>query len=852
MNDQEIFESFLSKHSVANFKAFKQLEGIDIAPINLIYGQNSGGKSTFIQSILAVSQSLKSITGGKIKFSGNKVNAGTYKTITHKPTKKDSQIIFECSSRSSVKKKEFLNYIDAFDPIRKAKIKYIISESENPSEGELKSIKIVFDEYLSEYELDFELLPRRSRESEAVFFLKKNSYKKLADLIRVVHQKIINSFEEIISLSSNYRDKKILFDIGLRDQSIKYEGNENDIFFRQILNMLRYAAMKKGCWVNIEKGNYSLLNLEKYLPKSKNKYIFLIKSFSEQLIEDYLDKLSKNKITLNCKLNNKEDEEIIDDTEDNDIPGQSKKISFDDLEINFNLSAREHNQFCFLRHDFLFNILDKEVKSRKDKFYEPFKKVISEISKLPNFENEIHKIEYNFLKDLEPRITNKLEASLKYAKINTKRLIEIKKKSKIIKENVFKIFNDLKFDLNYEHRGDIDSLLRLLDEPERIISETIEEFKEVKDIKSEKSMNFDLYLRLFEISTHLNIFSNTISAIKIQIEKLLYFCFISKIFRTQNDLSTEYLLKNIYQFIFGFNKRFLGYFYYRNSKENQVFNENIFEKYNPSSNYKKRIIDSYQGNYRVEFLFFSNESYFDELKYLPFPLFVKLAFPKEFSQQVIHLGPARPGAKRFYTASDIENLSPSDVAYFLKAVGNDVKQIEYETKLNFICKKINFLDNIRITPVKDPGLDAKKIEVKTSGSKTFVNIADTGYGLSQLLPIILNAISDSEKTILIQQPETHLHPRLQAEVGTLMANSVISKSDKKCWIVETHSEIILLRLLKLIRNKKLSSDLLRVYYIDKSSKGGSVIQRMYISEEGEMQTHWPDGFFSNDIDEIFD
>ena len=57
-----------------------------------------------------------------------------------------------------------------------------------------------------------------------------------------------------------------------------------------------------------------------------------------------------------------------------------------------------------------------------------------------------------------------------------------------------------------------------MDEPERIISETIEEFKEVKDIKSEKSMNFDLYLRLFEISTHLNIFSNTISAIKIQIE----------------------------------------------------------------------------------------------------------------------------------------------------------------------------------------------------------------------------------------------------------------------------------------------------------------------------------------------
>ena len=58
---------------------------------------------------------------------------------------------------------------------------------------------------------------------------------------------------------------------------------------------------------------------------------------------------------------------------------------------------------------------------------------------------------------MDPKITNKLEASLKYAEINTKRLIEIKKESELIKENVFKIFNDLKFDLNYEHRGDIDS-----------------------------------------------------------------------------------------------------------------------------------------------------------------------------------------------------------------------------------------------------------------------------------------------------------------------------------------------------------------------------------------------------------
>ena len=50
-----------STHGISNFKAFKNLEGIEIAPITLIYGQNSGGKSTFIQSLLALSQSSKSL-----------------------------------------------------------------------------------------------------------------------------------------------------------------------------------------------------------------------------------------------------------------------------------------------------------------------------------------------------------------------------------------------------------------------------------------------------------------------------------------------------------------------------------------------------------------------------------------------------------------------------------------------------------------------------------------------------------------------------------------------------------------------------------------------------------------------
>ena len=127
----------------------------------------------------------------------------------------------------------------------------------------------------------------------------------------------------------------------------------------------------------------------------------------------------------------------------------------------------------------------------------------------------------------------------------------------------------------------------------------------------------------------------------------------------------------------------------------------------------------------------------------------------------------------------------------------------------------------------------------------------------------MNSIILDSSTILVQQPETHLHPRLQAEVGTIISKSVklhnkrrLRKFElnpfKKNWVIETHSETLLFRLLKEIRNGNLSKNDINVLYIDHDNEKGSSIKKMIVSDEGELLSQWPDGFFSTDIDEIFD
>ena len=142
-------------------------------------------------------------------------------------------------------------------------------------------------------------------------------------------------------------------------------------------------------------------------------------------------------------------------------------------------------------------------------------------------------------------------------------------------------------------------------------------------------------------------------------------------------------------------------------------------------------------------------------------------------------------------------------------------------------------------------LDDNSTEIKD------INILDLGSGIAQVLPVITQAFKSQNDMILIEEPETHLHPRAQAELGSMFADAFKKKNNT--FLIETHSENLLLRLESLVRNGELSKDDVSIIYVDKDKNGSRCIA-LHLDDEGDIENidEVPNGFFEESFNELFD
>ena len=126
------------------------------------------------------------------------------------------------------------------------------------------------------------------------------------------------------------------------------------------------------------------------------------------------------------------------------------------------------------------------------------------------------------------------------------------------------------------------------------------------------------------------------------------------------------------------------------------------------------------------------------------------------------------------------------------------------------------------------------------------NIYDIGVGLKKIL-ILLTCLDFKEKIIYLEEPETNIHPEFQKGIGSTIVDSW--KKGNNQILVETHSEQLILRLLREVREGKLSCNDLSVNYIS-NIKGETIVKNIRVDERGRFLDVWPQGFFNERLSEF--
>ena len=144
-------------------------------------------------------------------------------------------------------------------------------------------------------------------------------------------------------------------------------------------------------------------------------------------------------------------------------------------------------------------------------------------------------------------------------------------------------------------------------------------------------------------------------------------------------------------------------------------------------------------------------------------------------------------------------------------------------------------------------------------SGTPVSHRDVGIGVSQVLPVLVSAYAATGKLLAIEQPEIHLHPGLQAELGDVFIGSALGGASNR-FLIETHSEHLLLRIMRRMRQTAAGElpdgipavrpEHVMVLFVEPDG-AHSVVREMPLNERGELVKAWPGGFFEEGMREIF-
>jgi len=246
--------------------------------------------------------------------------------------------------------------------------------------------------------------------------------------------------------------------------------------------------------------------------------------------------------------------------------------------------------------------------------------------------------------------------------------------------------------------------------------------------------------------------------------------------------------------------------------------------------------------------YFKNTSFLSDLQ---------LEFETLFSN-VYYLGPLRDYPQRQYTwagskPSDMGRRGERVIDALLSSNGKQKisrgKGNSQFTVVEYVAhwlKELELISSFRVVEIAK-GANLYRVYVKKNESSSEVLITDVGFGVSQILPVItLCYYAPEGSTLIIEQPEIHLHPKIQAGLADVFMDAI--KNKKIQIILESHSEHLLRRLQRRIAEEKFDSEDASLYFCS-NEKNNSKITTLDLDVFGNI-TNYPKGFFGDEMGEI--
>ena len=241
---------------------------------------------------------------------------------------------------------------------------------------------------------------------------------------------------------------------------------------------------------------------------------------------------------------------------------------------------------------------------------------------------------------------------------------------------------------------------------------------------------------------------------------------------------------------------------------------------------------------------------------------INLEHERLFSS-ISYLGPLRNEAKRLYTwgggAPESVGFSGREAVAALLAArkrkispGKRRQAKLFEEVIASQLKKMGLIKNFQIKAIASKRQEYE-VKVRTQGSDEWVDLPDVGFGVSQVLPVLVQCFYAPPGSIIImEQPEIHLHPSAQSALADVMIDVINSRENGKSrniqLIIETHSEHFLRRLQRRIAEGDIPEKKVAAYFAN-TSKTPANLDPLQLNKYGNI-LNWPEGFFGDEMGDI--